>query len=162
MPNATASSEVRNARCRNCGAAASGNYCPDCGQETRLALPTAVEFLREAAGRLVAFDGRLWRTLYALLFRPGLLTREYLSGRRRRYVRPARLFVLLSLAAFAVIGLVSSPASLSDAVIIDSGDFSKRAANPPDGTPHDAMAAEVRTRGQLRGTRRRSQPRNPR
>ncbi|MHB8493366.1 MAG: hypothetical protein ACYC9Z_11550 [Casimicrobiaceae bacterium] len=27
--------------CRNCGAAAPGNYCPQCGQETNLALPSA-------------------------------------------------------------------------------------------------------------------------
>ena len=49
--------------------------------------------MREATGRYVAFDGRLWKTLSALLFRPGFLTREYLAGRRRRYIRPARLFL---------------------------------------------------------------------
>ncbi|MGE5737383.1 MAG: DUF3667 domain-containing protein, partial [Betaproteobacteria bacterium] len=56
-----------------------------------IALPSAGRFLREAAGRYIAFDGRLWRSLQALLFRPGHLTREYVAGRRRRYVRPARL-----------------------------------------------------------------------
>jgi hypothetical protein len=97
------------AACRNCGAAASGAYCPACGQETKIALPTARQFLREAAGRYVALDGRLWRTLYALLFRPGFLTREYLDGRRRRYLRPARLFLVLSLALFALLRFVSDP-----------------------------------------------------
>ena len=59
-------------QCRNCGATAPGAFCPQCGQETTIALPTARQFLRDAAGRYVAFDGRLWRTLAALLFRPGL------------------------------------------------------------------------------------------
>jgi hypothetical protein len=89
-------------RCVNCGAAAPWNYCPQCGQETALALPTAFAFLRDAAGRYVRFDGRMWRSLAALLLRPGFLTREYLAGRRRRYVRPARLFVALSIVLFAV------------------------------------------------------------
>lgn len=91
--------------CANCGAPIDGAYCASCGQETSIALPTARAFLREAAGRYVALDGRLWRTLGALFFRPGFLTREYLAGRRRRYVRPGRLFLVLSLALFAAIRL---------------------------------------------------------
>jgi hypothetical protein len=89
--------------CRNCGAVTSGNYCAHCGQETRTALPTARQFMREATGRLISWDSRLWRTLYALAFRPGFLTKVYLAGRRRFYVRPARLFLAMSLILFAVI-----------------------------------------------------------
>jgi hypothetical protein len=93
--------------CRNCGAAAPGRYCPACGQETALELPTAGAFLREAAGRYVALDGRLARTLFHLLFRPGFLTNEYFAGRRKRYIRPARLFLVLALALFAVLRIAS-------------------------------------------------------
>jgi hypothetical protein len=102
--------------CRNCGAAAPWNYCPNCGQETAIALPSAFTFLREAAGRYIRFDGRMWRSLHALLFRPGFLTREYLAGRRRRYVRPARLFVALSIVLFAVLRFAAA-----GPVIVDTG-----------------------------------------
>jgi hypothetical protein len=95
--------------CRNCGFEAPGRYCSNCGQETTLELPTAGKFLREAAGRYVAFDGRMWRSLGALLFRPGFLTREYFAGRRRRYVRPARLFVALSIVFFAILRYSAGP-----------------------------------------------------
>ena len=78
--------------CRNCGTPVQDAYCPHCGQETTIALPTARAFLREAAGRYVALDGRTWRTIAGLVV-PGFLTREYLAGRRRRYVRPGRLFL---------------------------------------------------------------------
>ncbi len=108
--------------CRNCGAAAPGNYCPQCGQETNLALPSAIGFLREAAGRYVALDGRMWRTLAGLLLRPGFLTREYFAGRRRRRVRPARLFITLSLALFAVIGYTSHAPMLVSTGAAASGD----------------------------------------
>jgi hypothetical protein len=103
LPAAHAGDERQ--RCRNCGAEAPGAYCPACGQETTVEMPTARKFLRDAAGRYVALDGRLWRTLQALLFRPGFLTREYFAGRRRRYIRPGRLFLVLSLAAFAALRL---------------------------------------------------------
>lgn len=100
------SGAATNRRCRNCGAAAPGVFCPACGQETRGDLPTLREFMREAAGRYVALDGRLWKTVGALLFRPGFLTREYLAGRRRRYVRPARLFLVASVLLFAALRIV--------------------------------------------------------
>ena len=103
---------------------AAGEYCAACGQETRVKLPTARVFLREATGRYVALDGRLWRTLAALLFRPGFLTREYLPGRRRRYIRPARLFLVLSLALFAAIRIFAS------APVIVADKSSERGAAP--------------------------------
>ncbi len=101
--------------CRNCGAPVNGAYCAACGQETALRLPTLREFLREAAGRYVAFDGRFWRTVFALLTRPGFLTREYLAGRRRRYIRPARLYLFATLIFFAVTRLMVGPVEIFDA-----------------------------------------------
>ena len=77
--------------------------------------------MREAGGRYVALDGRLWKTLGALLFRPGLLTREYFAGRRRRYIRPARLFLVASLLLFAVLR-----------VVVELGDFDVVQLDPPD------------------------------
>src|SRR5215471_19841628 len=106
-----ADTEVR--RCHNCGAPAPEQFCPSCGQETKLRLPTLREFLREAAGRYVAFDGRFWRTMIALMFRPGRLTREYFAGRRRRYIRPARLYLFATLVFFAVSRFFVEPADIS-------------------------------------------------
>ena len=99
---ATDSSVTEPTRCRNCRAPVTGPFCSNCGQETNLRLPTLREFTREAAGRYVAFDGRFWRTIVALFFRPGRLTREYFAGRRRRYIRPARLYLFATLIFFAV------------------------------------------------------------
>ena len=112
--------------CRNCGAPVPGEYCATCGQETRLKLPTARVFMREATGRYFSLDGRMWRTLAALLFRPGFLTREYFAGRRRRYIRPARLFLVLSLALFAAIRLfASAPVIVSDDVVLNADETAK-------------------------------------
>ncbi|WEF31534.1 DUF3667 domain-containing protein [Pseudoduganella chitinolytica] len=88
--------------CRNCGAAVSGHYCAQCGQETRLHMPSLGEFVHEFVGHYVAVEGRLWGSLGRLLFRPGALTNEYLAGRRRRYVEPLRLYLSLSILFFAL------------------------------------------------------------
>ncbi|WP_434113638.1 DUF3667 domain-containing protein [Paraburkholderia caffeinilytica] len=52
-------------------------------------------------------DERIFRTISLLLIKPGLLTREYLAGRRQPYIAPFRLVFILSLFAFflAHIGL---------------------------------------------------------
>jgi len=90
--------------CRNCGEAAPGRYCPECGQETALHPPSALEFLHEFVGHYVALEGALWRSLRALAV-PGRLTLEYYAGRRRRYVLPLRLYLTASLVFFLAVKL---------------------------------------------------------
>lgn len=91
--------------CRNCGARADVSYCPVCGQETRIEMPTVGHFIAEFAEQTFALQGQLWRTLQSLLLKPGELTLEYVAGRRQRYVRPLRLYLALSILFFAVLGL---------------------------------------------------------
>lgn len=132
----------RSTRCRNCGADAPGHYCANCGQETTVDLPSAGLFLREAAGRYIPLDSRLWRSLQALLFRPGYLTREYFAGRRRRYVRPARLFVALSIVFFAILRFSAGP----PVMIIDTRGGQERAQ-----ADREALAESANTEAQAIG-----------
>lgn len=81
-------------RCENCGAVVASQYCGDCGQRLEHSVYSVWHFLREATEDLTHADSRLWRTLGALLYRPGLLTRESLEGRRARYLPPVRLYNL--------------------------------------------------------------------
>lgn len=81
-------------------------YCPHCGQDTRTRAPTVGEFVREFAGNYLVVEGALWRTLHQLLLHPGALTRAYLAGRRRHYVRPLRLYLSISLLVLLGMGLL--------------------------------------------------------
>ena len=156
-----AGEDVRAPPCRNCGAPAPGAYCPVCGQETQARLPKFTQFLREAAGRYVALDGRLWKTLAALLFRPGFLTREYLSGRRRRYIRPARLFLVASLLLFAVLRILveiqgvevlhlDDPSAKSELTAIAKQAAEAEAAKKAEGKAKREAPAKERGEGGLR------------
>jgi len=42
-------------------------------------------------------DGRVWKTLRLLLLKPGQVALEYLEGKRRAYIPPFQLFLVVSL-----------------------------------------------------------------
>ena len=78
-------------------------FCAACGQETRVQAPTVGELLQQFGGAYLSTEGALWRTLKMLLLRPGVLTLEYLAGRRRHYVLPLRLYLTISLLLLLVV-----------------------------------------------------------
>jgi len=88
--------------CLNCGSRLKGQYCGRCGQRSRSRLISIWQLLREAFGDLLELDSRLWQTLGPLLLRPGQLTRDYLQGRRARYMPPFRTYLVLSVLFFVV------------------------------------------------------------
>jgi uncharacterized protein DUF3667 len=94
--------------CENCGAPVAGKFCGACGQRRDAPVHTLWHFTQLATEDLTHADSRLWRTLAALLFKPGLLTREFLSGRRARYLPPVRLYLVLSVVFFLVASAVQS------------------------------------------------------
>lgn len=88
--------------CLNCGARLEGQYCGNCGQRSRSRLISLWELLSDAFGDLLEIDSRLWQTMIPLMIRPGQLTRDYLEGRRARYMPPFRMYLVLSLLFFVV------------------------------------------------------------
>jgi len=95
--------------CLNCGTALAGRWCSDCGQKAAHARPTLHELVHEAAHEIAHFDGKIVRTAWLLLAKPGALTREFLEGKRVRYVTPLRIYLLASLLFFGLLSLL--PAS---------------------------------------------------
>lgn len=94
--------KVESPDCLNCGTRLKGQYCGLCGQRARNRLISLWELISEAFGDLLEIDSRLWRTLIPLLTRPGRLTRDYLEGRRARYMPPFRTYLVLSVIFFVV------------------------------------------------------------
>lgn len=96
------------ARCLNCDAPLDGRFCAACGQEARDPKPTTQELLHAAAGEFFNWDGKLFGTLRTLVSKPGLLTAELLAGRRARYLPPLRLYLICSVAFFALSAMLPS------------------------------------------------------
>ena len=88
--------------CANCGAPLNGPYCQACGQKAASPNVSLHEFFHEAFHELAHVDGKIVQTLRLLLTKPGQLTREFLDGRRQRYVSPLRLYLTCSLIFFAL------------------------------------------------------------
>ena len=89
-------------KCLNCGAELGGQYCGQCGQRATSRFISIWELTRDAFGDLFELDSRLWRTLSPLLLKPGKPTKDYLEGRRARYMPPFRMYLVLSLIFFVV------------------------------------------------------------
>ena len=86
--------------CRNCSQPlAEGPYCPHCGQKDE-GLPTLRQLFGQVLDDVFALDSKVARTYATLVAKPGRITTEYLAGRRGRYVRPLRLYLLNSLLYF--------------------------------------------------------------
>ena len=86
--------------CRNCNQSlADGPFCPHCGQKDE-GLPTMRQLFGQVLDDVFSIDSKVVRTYTTLLLKPGRITSEYLAGRRARYVRPLRLYLLNSLLYF--------------------------------------------------------------
>src|SRR5688572_16691974 len=65
--------------CLNCGALLSGDYCHVCGQKAHVHR-TLSAFFHDFLHGVLHFEGKIWRTLPMLAWRPGELTRSYIDG----------------------------------------------------------------------------------
>lgn len=95
-----------NPNCLNCGAPLTSKFCSQCGQKD---LPR-----RQALGDLsinfissfFSFESKFFKTFISLLFKPGVLIREYNESKREQYYHPARMYVFLSFVFFLLFTLM--------------------------------------------------------
>lgn len=94
--------------CANCGAELHGPFCHACGQPEKTPIRDLLSLTSDAAGYVFDLDSRLLRTLGLLFFRPGRLTEQYLSGKRVSFVKPLRMYLVVSFLMFIAIGIGTS------------------------------------------------------
>jgi hypothetical protein len=82
--------------CANCGAVLTGPYCARCGQHIADYHRSVWRFVADFFSNTFSWDNRLLLTIEPLFLQPGFLTREFMVGRRVRYVHPLRLFLFTS------------------------------------------------------------------
>lgn len=99
-----ASTNAARRACPNCNAQSEGAYCSSCGQAFPVEKDYSLRLLLLAAvEELTSYDGRVWGTARALLFKPGQLARDHFDGKRAQHVTPFRIFVYTNLIAWLII-----------------------------------------------------------
>jgi hypothetical protein len=122
--------------CASCGAPQPGRFCERCG-EKRITTHdySIVHFGETLLETLTHFDYRSVRALWVLVAKPGLLTRDYLDGRRKPYVGPIQLFVIINLfSALLSFNTFRTPLYIQE-------------RDPPFAATKRAMAAEAQSHG---------------
>ncbi len=89
--------------CLNCGTRRAGSFCQRCGQSGHTHR-TMGAIGHDLLHSVLHFDGKTFRTLPLLFFRPGELTRRYIDGERARFVSPLAIFLFSVFLMFAVLG----------------------------------------------------------
>lgn len=97
--------------CPDCGSAAQGRFCVDCGQEIHVHR-TLFHLAHELLHGVMHFDGRFWRTLPLLVINPGKLTREWIMGKRTRYVSPLAMFLCTLFVMFMALSFAPPPTNV--------------------------------------------------
>jgi hypothetical protein len=91
-------------KCRSCGNAHQGNFCPNCGEKKfhpgQLSLK---HFIEETFEGFVHFDSKFFYTIKTLVTKPGQLSVDFAEGRRIRSMRPVQFFLVVNLLFFFLI-----------------------------------------------------------
>lgn len=154
--------ERRSEACLNCGTSLAGPFCSACGQRDVPPYPDVRELVVDAFWELSGWDGRFAATVRKLFTSPGALTRDFLEGRRVRYLSPVRLYLMASLVYFLVaaavpsgltgttvefsrvrIGTTAKPAKSTPQRVADREDEAMRSQKPLTGAARDSALTEI-------------------
>ncbi|MGE5064238.1 MAG: DUF3667 domain-containing protein [Myxococcales bacterium] len=103
----TSDGHTHEKNCLNCQAPLTGPFCAQCGQRAHVHRSVRA-FFQDFLQSLFNFEGKIWRTLPMLAWRPGEMTRRYIAGERARFVSPVALYLFTVFAMFAVLNLTGA------------------------------------------------------
>jgi hypothetical protein len=93
--------------CLNCGTKLIGPFCSACGQKAHIHRSVRA-FFQDFLSSLFNLEGKMWRTLPMLAWRPGEMTRRYIAGERARFISPIALYLFTVFAMFAVLNFTGT------------------------------------------------------
>jgi len=101
------SNKHKGLECLNCGQPLlkNENFCSYCGQKNitnKLSLSSFINSLFEG---FLSYDSRFWNTFLLLLTKPGKVSKDYVEGKRARFVNPFQLYLNISIIFFLIVGI---------------------------------------------------------
>lgn len=87
--------------CKNCDhpLEEEHKFCPECGQKTEDALTIKVLF-NNTISNYFSVDARFFVSFLPLLFKPGYLPRQFIEGKRLKFLHPAQFYLFISVVFF--------------------------------------------------------------
>src|SRR5690606_17932489 len=84
--------------CLSCGAPLNGKYCSQCGEKTvHKEDKTVAHYFGEFLHMMSHADSKFLKSLKYIFFKPGLLSKEYIAGRKKPYSAPLTMFIVANL-----------------------------------------------------------------
>ena len=99
--------------CLNCGSIVHGRYCHVCGQENIVTHQHFGGLVKHFVYDIFHFDGKFFETSKKLLFKPGIVAKEYVQGKRARHLDPIRMYLFTSATFFVFFYSIAKPSSSS-------------------------------------------------
>lgn len=125
--------------CLNCGAELYDRFCHKCGQENVEPKQSFGQLTAHFFEDLTHFDGKFPGTIKPLLTKPGLLTEEYVLGRRASYINPIRMYLFIS-ATFFLLLMSVFPDDDNDIVKTDTKEQKAKVDSALTKVPNSPMA----------------------
>ena len=77
------------------------------------------DFIEQSIDAFTSLDSKIFQSFFVLIFKPGVLTKDYIIGRRVRYMKPIQIFFIASLIFYLI--LPNSSAYFSDVFEMKNG-----------------------------------------
>lgn len=99
--------QERNTLCPNCENNFNNEFefCPHCGQKNKKVKLDFKYLVNDFLSGSFNIDSKFFTTFRFLIAKPAYLTKEFLSGKRTKYITPLRIYLLVSLVYFFVLSL---------------------------------------------------------
>jgi hypothetical protein len=89
--------------CKNCATSFEGKFCPNCSQKADTHRLTLGHFAHETTHAVTHTDKGILLLIKVMFTRPGVVAREYMEGKRKRYFNPITfLLIMMAIQVFAV------------------------------------------------------------
>lgn len=85
--------------CKNCEATLDGKFCRNCGQKADVHRITVGHLVHEFTHAITHADKGFLLLVKDLLRKPGIVPREYLEGKRKKYFNPFSFLVIMTAAS---------------------------------------------------------------
>ncbi len=79
-----------------------GRFCHECGQENLEPKESLWHLISHFFKDVTHFDGKFFRSIKILIFKPGFLSKEYIAGKRATYLNPIRMYLFTSAVFFLI------------------------------------------------------------